>query len=69
MLPQDNYMLLSFINMKLRDFYDSLDSLCDDLDESKSEIIDRLESIGYKYDEKLNKFIFLSVATEIKLDS
>ena len=57
MLPTDNYMLLSFINMKLRDFYSSLDSLCDDLDESKDDIVNRLESIGYIYDSKLNKFI------------
>lgn len=57
MLPTDNYMLLSFINMKLRDFYDSLDALCDDLDESKDDIINRLESIGYIYDNILNKFI------------
>lgn len=57
MLPTDNYMLLSFINMKLRDFYDNLDSLCDDLDYSKEEIIERLESIDYIYDEANNKFI------------
>ena len=57
MLPTDNYMLLSFINMKLRDFYDNLDSLCDDLDEAKDDIVNRLESIGYIYDSKLNKFI------------
>ena len=57
MLPNDNYMLLSFINMKLRDFYDNLDSLCDDLDYSKEEIIERLESIDYIYDEANNKFI------------
>ena len=57
MLPADNYMLLSFINMKLRDFYKSLDDLCDDLDESKDDIISRLDSIGYIYSEKLNKFI------------
>ena len=57
MIPSDNYMLLSFINMKLRDFYDSLDSLCDDLDESKDDIINRLDSIGYIYDSNLNKFI------------
>lgn len=57
MLPSDNYMLLSFINMKLRDFYDNLDNLCDDLDESKDDITSRLDSIGYKYSEELNKFI------------
>ena len=33
MLPKEPNMLLSVINTKLRDFYDSLDSLCDDLDE------------------------------------
>ena len=27
-IPKDPVMLLSFINMKLRDFYDSLDALC-----------------------------------------
>lgn len=57
MLPSDNYMLLSFINMKLRDFYKSLDDLCDDLDESMDDIISRLDSIGYTYDSNLNKFI------------
>ena len=57
MLPSDNYMLLSFINMKLRDFYKSLDDLCEDLDESVDEITTRLESIGYIYDSILNKFI------------
>ncbi len=31
-LPKDPAMLLSAVNMKLRDFYDSLDALCDDLD-------------------------------------
>ena len=30
-LPNDPMMLFSLINMKLRDFYPSLDSLCNDL--------------------------------------
>ncbi len=57
MLPQDNFMLLSFINMKLRDFYDNLDDLCSNLDIEKEEVINRLESIDYVYDSNLNKFI------------
>ncbi|HJB69908.1 MAG TPA: DUF4250 domain-containing protein, partial [Candidatus Flavonifractor avistercoris] len=31
MLPKDPVILLSVINTKLRDFYPSLDALCDDL--------------------------------------
>ena len=36
MLPLDPQMLLSVINMKLRDFYSSLDALCEDLDEDEA---------------------------------
>ena len=38
MLPQDPVMLLSYMNMKLRDNYSSLEALCDDLDISKEEL-------------------------------
>ena len=31
MLPQDPMILLSYLNTKLRDFYPTLDALCDDL--------------------------------------
>ena len=37
MLPQDPMMLLSVINMKLRDQYESLEALCDDKDVSIDE--------------------------------
>lgn len=56
MLPNDPVMLLSTINLKLRDFYSSLDSLCKDLDVDKKEIVEKLASIDYHYDEKLNQF-------------
>lgn len=56
MIPNDPNMLVSFVNMKLRDFYSSLDSLCDDLDVSKDEIEKKLESIGYIYDREANSF-------------
>lgn len=57
MLPTDNYMLLSFINLKLRDYYDSLDSLCDDLDIDIDEIKSRLDSIDYTYNSQTNQFV------------
>lgn len=56
MIPNDPVMLLSFINMKLRDQYDSLEALCDDLDISKQEIIEKLKKIDYIYDNEKNQF-------------
>lgn len=56
MLPNDPVMLLSFINMKLRDQYDSLEALCDDLDISESEIVEKLKLIDYIYDNEKNQF-------------
>ena len=57
MLPQDPVLLLSFINMKLRDFYPNLDALCEDLDADKSEITEKLAAVNYTYDETQNQFI------------
>ena len=56
MLPKDPIMLLSVINMKLRDRYASLDALCEDMDVSKEEIVSVLAEVGYTYDEKQNRF-------------
>jgi len=56
MLPRDPNMLLSIINMKLRDFYSDLDALCDDLDEDKTEIMDILSGAGFTYDSDTNQF-------------
>ena len=55
-MPKDPVMLLSFINLKLRDFYKSLDELCEDLDVSKEEIKDKLSGIDYYYNEETNRF-------------
>lgn len=57
MIPKDPVMLLSFINLKLRDFYGSLDAFCDDQDVPKQEIVDKLETIGYRYDAERNQFV------------
>jgi len=56
MLPEDPMMLLSVLNMKLRDFYDSLDALCEDLDVDKGEIMAKLEAEGYHYHKEKNRF-------------
>jgi hypothetical protein len=56
MLPNDPVMLLSTINLKLRDFYSSLDILCKELDVDKKEIETKLASIDYRYDAELNQF-------------
>ena len=54
---KDPYMLLSFVNTKLRDFYRSLNDLCDDLDLNKEEVEEILSSINYHYDKDNNQFI------------
>lgn len=60
MIPQDPVMLLSFVNMKLRDNYSNLEAMADDLDLSSEDIkaiVTKLEGIGYTYDEAQNKFV------------
>ena len=56
-LPQDPFILFSYINTKLRDNYASLDMLCEDLEINKEELTKKLASIGMTYDATLNKFI------------
>ena len=57
MIPQDPVMLLSFINLKLRDYYGSLEQLCDDLEVNEQEIRDKLASIDYHFNEERNQFV------------
>lgn len=49
-------MLMSMINMKLRDFYPSLDALCEDMEIDRNELEDTLKSHGFEYNEAQNKF-------------
>lgn len=55
-LPQDPMMLLSFINMKLRDYYPSLDALCNDLNIDRSKLEEKLSNAGFEYNPEANKF-------------
>lgn len=56
-LPKDPMLLLSVVNMKLRDFYPSLDALCEDLEADKKQIIETLKGIDYEYDEERHQFV------------
>lgn len=56
-MPKDPYILLSFINTKLRDEYSSLDALCDGLDADEGEITSKLAALDYRYDPDRNQFI------------
>lgn len=57
MIPNDPVMLLSFVNMKLRDQYTNLEAMCEDLDILSTEIIEKLDKIDYHYDVEKNQFI------------
>ncbi|MCI8402115.1 MAG: DUF4250 domain-containing protein [Lachnospiraceae bacterium] len=56
-LPQDAAMLLSFINLKLRDYYDNLEELCGSMDVNREELCRKLAGIDYEYDPAVNQFI------------
>ncbi len=49
-------MLLSFVNMKLRDEYESLDELCGAMDVDKVWLVGRLATAGFEYSEQKNRF-------------
>ena len=49
-------MLMSVVNMKLRDFYPSLDALCEDMGIEREEIEETLRKAGFEYSEENNKF-------------
>lgn len=57
MIPKDPVMLLSFLNLKLRDFYGSLEAFCDDNDVDMAEITEKLAVIDYHYDREKNQFV------------
>ena len=56
-LPNDPIMLYSMINLKLRDFYSNLDALCEDMDVNKEELVNKLATAGFTYDEEHNCFL------------
>lgn len=56
-LPKDPMLLLSVVNTKLRDYYNNLDGLCEDLQVDKEWLISTLGGIDYEYEESRNQFV------------
>ena len=56
-LPKDPVILVSFLNLKLRDCYASFDALCEDLNADKEEIEKILDTIDYHYIPQHNQFL------------
>ena len=55
-LPSDPVMLLSVVNLKLRNYYPTLDALCEDMDADKENLVNKLAAAGYQYDPQQNQF-------------
>ncbi|MGG7078064.1 DUF4250 domain-containing protein [Clostridium sardiniense] len=52
----DVNILVSVINLKLRDYYSNLDLLCEDMDIDKKVLIEALDKGEYEYKDSLNQF-------------
>ena len=57
MIPKDPVILLSYVNTQLRDYYDSLEALGTCRGLKKQELVEKLRTIDYEYDENTNQFI------------
>lgn len=55
-LPKDPAILQSFLNMKLRDNYSSLEELCDDLHVDIDQLMQRMKGLGLEYSAEHRRF-------------
>ena len=55
-IPHDPMMRFSFVNMKLRDVFTSLDELCASMDIEREWLVEKLAAVGFEYSEENNKF-------------
>ena len=57
MLPKDPYILLSFVNARLRDQYEDLSDLCASLDADEEALRAALAGVDYRYDPAYHQYI------------
>ena len=56
-IPKDPVLLLSYVNLKLRDYYSDLNEMCKTLDIDSKALTQKLAAIDYTYDPATNQFI------------
>ena len=56
MIPQDPFILVSYLNTKLRDFYPDLKTLCREMELNQDEIEERMRRADFIYDTESNQF-------------
>lgn len=56
-LPEDPFILYSFINTQLRDKYSSFEELCRKNDLDMENISTKLRTAGFEYSPEYNKFM------------
>ena len=61
-LPNNPFMLLSFVNTQLRDNCPSFDDFVNEFGVNKEEIVDKLGSIGFIYSIEMNRFVVTNQA-------
>ena len=54
--PKDPNMLYSYVNMMLRDRFDSFEEFCAANDADPDELIGKLSAAGFEYDAEHNRF-------------
>ena len=57
MLPKDPFILLSYVNTKLRDRDPNLDTFCEEEGTEKTALCAVLAELGYVYSESRNQFV------------
>lgn len=56
-IPGDPAMLLSFVNTRMRDDGIDLDEFCGQFNIMRQEVEEKLDKLGYSYNNDLRKFI------------
>ena len=56
MLPNDPFILVSYVNMKLRDGCMSLQEFCEENGIDREELEEKLAAAGFRFDEETGQF-------------